>query len=99
MAKMHVDEFEIDALLVQRLLLKQFPLWANLPIKSVPSAGTDNALYKLGNEMVVRLPRIGWAVNAIEKECQWLPKLAPFLPFSIPDPIGKGVPTEEYPWP
>lgn len=96
---MHVDEFEIDAFLVQRLLSKQFPLWTNLPLKPVPSAGTDNALYRLGDEMVVRLPRIGWAVDAIEKECEWLPKLAPFLPFSIPVPLGKGTPTEDYPWP
>lgn len=99
MSKMHVDEFEIDASLVQRLLSKQFPSWANLPIKSVFSAGTDNALYRLGNEMVVRLPRIEWAVDAIEKECEWLPKLAPFLPFSIPVPLGKGAPAEDYPWP
>jgi aminoglycoside phosphotransferase (APT) family kinase protein len=99
MAKMHVDEFHIDESLVQRLLSKQFPHWANLPLKPVPSAGTDNALYRLGNEMVVRLPRIGWAVDAIEKECEWLPKLAPFLPFSIPAPLGKGAPTEDYPWP
>ncbi len=99
MSKMHVDEFEIDASLVQRLLSKQFPHWASLPLKPVPSAGTDNALYRLGDEMVVRLPRIGWAVEAIEKECKWLPKLAPFLPFSIPTPLGKGVPSENYPWP
>ena len=99
MSKMHVDEFAIDAFLVQKLLSRQFPHWADLPLKPVPSAGTDNALYRLGNEMVVRLPRIGWAVNSIEKECEWLPKLESFLPFSIPTPLGKGVPTEDYPWP
>lgn len=99
MVKMHTDEFKVDISLVQRLLSEQFPSWKNLHLKPVPSAGTDNALYRLGNEMVVRLPRIGWAVDAIEKECEWLPKLAPFLPFSIPAPIGKGIPTEDYPWP
>lgn len=99
MTKMHANEFHIDESLVQQLLAKQFPHWTNLPLKPVPSAGTDNALYQLGNEMVVRLPRIGWAVDAVEKECEWLPKLAPFLPFSIPVPLGKGTPTEDYPWP
>lgn len=98
-SKMHTDEFEIEIALVQRLLKKQFPRWAKLPLKKVPSIGTDNALYRLGNEMVVRLPRIGWAVDAIEKESTWLPKLAPSLPFSIPIPLGKGIPTEDYPWP
>ena len=99
MAKMHADEFEIDIPLVQRLLAKQFPHWANLPLKPVPSAGTDNALYRLGKDMVVRLPRIDWAVGNVDKEFKWLPKLAPFLPVSIPTPLELGVPTKDYPWP
>jgi aminoglycoside phosphotransferase (APT) family kinase protein len=98
MAKMHTDEFEVDISLVQRLLSKQFPIWADLPLKPVPSAGTDNALYRVGNDMVVRLPRIEWAVNNVDKEHQWLPKLAPLLPIPIPVPLSKGVPDEGYPW-
>jgi aminoglycoside phosphotransferase (APT) family kinase protein len=96
---MHADEFHIDISLVHRLLAKQFPQWADLPLKPVPSAGTDNALYRLGSDKVVRLPRIDWAVENVDKEFKWLPKLAPFLPISIPVPLVKGVPTEEYPWP
>ena len=46
--KIHADEIEIDAELVRRLLSSQFPRWAELPLASVPSAGTDNALYRLG---------------------------------------------------
>ncbi|HEY5235989.1 MAG TPA: aminoglycoside phosphotransferase family protein [Rhabdochlamydiaceae bacterium] len=99
MAKMHVDEFEIDSSLVQRLVVQQFPKWAELSLKPVPSAGTDNALFRLGNEMVVRLPRIDWAVENVDKEFKWLPQLAPLLPVSIPVPLGKGAPTKEYPWP
>lgn len=99
MTKMHANEFHIDTSLVHRLLAKQFPQWADLPLKPVPSAGTDNALYRLGSDRVVRLPRIDWAVENVDKEFKWLPKLAPFLPISIPVPLGKGVPTEEYPWP
>ena len=52
MAKMHADEFEIDIALVQRLITQQFPQWAEFSLKPVPSAGTDNALFRLGNEMV-----------------------------------------------
>lgn len=99
MAKMHADEFEIDISLVQRLLAKQFPDWTDLPLKPVPSAGTDNALYRLGEDMLVRLPRIDWAVENVDKEFKWLPKLAPFLPISIPTPLGLGKPTKDYPWP
>jgi aminoglycoside phosphotransferase (APT) family kinase protein/GrpB-like predicted nucleotidyltransferase (UPF0157 family) len=98
MVKMHADELDIDASLVQRLLAKQFPCWADLPLKPLSSAGTDNALYRLGNDMVVRLPRIGWAAKNVDKECQWLPQIAPFLPIPIPVPLGKGTPSGGYPW-
>ncbi len=98
MVKMHADELDIDVSLVQRLLAKQFPCWADLPLKPVSSAGTDNALYRLGNDMVVRLPRIEWAAKNVDKECLWLPQIAPFLPIPIPAPLGKGNPAEGYPW-
>ncbi len=98
-AKMHADEIDIDVSLVQRLLTMQFPQWANLPLKRVLSAGTDNALYRLGSDMIVRLPRIGWAAKNVDREHQWLPQLAPFLSIPIPTPLGKGIPAEGYPWP
>ncbi len=89
-AKMHADEVEIDAGLVSRLVAAQFPRWADLPIMTVLSAGTDNAIYRLGDDMAVRLPRIPGAVAHIEKEQRWLPRLAPLLPLSIPVPLGRG---------
>src|SRR5690554_1408756 len=55
--KMHADEVHTDVELVRRLLAVQFPQWAALPIEPVPSAGTDNAIYRLGDAMAVRLPR------------------------------------------
>lgn len=99
MVKMHADELDVDISLVQRLLEKQFSYWAALPLQPVSSVGTDNALYRLGNEMVVRLPRIEWAAKNVDKEWQWLPQIAPFLPIPIPVPLGKGIPAEGYPWP
>ncbi len=96
--KMHVDEVDTDVSLVARLLTSQFPQWADLPIKPVPSAGTDSALYRLGDDMVVRLPRIHRATKQVNKEHQWLPKLAPLLPLAIPIPLAKGKPGEGYPW-
>ena len=88
---MHADELDIDIALVGRLLGGQFPDWAGLPIEPVPSAGTDNALYRLGDDMVVRLPRIHWARGQVEKEQEWLPRLAPALPLAIPVPLGAGL--------
>lgn len=95
---MHIDEIDIDESLVHRLIATQFPQWASLPLKSVPSAGTDHALYRLGDEMVVRLPRTSSASIQIDKEQQWLPKLAPLLPLTIPYPLVAGTSDEEYPW-
>ena len=96
--KMHVDEVNTDLSLVVRLLTTQFPEWAGLPIEAVASAGTDNALYRLGDNMVVRLPRMHWAAGQVEKEHQWLPRLAPLLPLAIPSPLAQGRPGEGYPW-
>ena len=96
--KMHADEHDIDLPLVRRLLAAQFPQWVGLPIGPVPSAGTDNAIYRLGDDKAVRLPRVPRAVPQVGKEHRWLPRLAPHLPLAIPTPVGKGRPAEGYPW-
>lgn len=95
---MHADELATDASLVRRLLAAQFPQWVDLPIEPVRSAGTDNALYRLGDDMVVRLPRIRWAAGQPELEHNWLPRLAPLLPLDVPVPLATGVPAEGFPW-
>ncbi|NUL22653.1 aminoglycoside phosphotransferase family protein [Streptomyces lunaelactis] len=96
--KMHAEELDIDVSLVRRLITAQFPQWVGLPVTLVDSAGTSNAMYRLGEDMVVRLPRIAGAANDVGKEHQWLPRLAPRLPVAIPVPLGKGRPAEGYPW-
>jgi aminoglycoside phosphotransferase (APT) family kinase protein len=98
-ANMHENEVQTDTQLVGRLLAAQFPQWASLPLTPVPSAGTDNALYRLGSDMVVRLPRIDWAAGQAEKEGRWLPRLAPHLPLTIPELLAMGKPDAGYPWP
>jgi aminoglycoside phosphotransferase (APT) family kinase protein len=95
---MHDGEVNTDAHLVRRLLLAQFPEWADLPLSPVESAGTDNAIYRLGDDMSVRLPRIDWAIGQADKEREWLPKLAAHLPLEIPAPLAIGEPDEGYPW-
>jgi aminoglycoside phosphotransferase (APT) family kinase protein len=96
--KMHADEVDTDVSLVRRLLAAQFPQWADLPLRPVPSGGTDNAIYRLGEDMAVRLPRIAWATGQVDKEHRWLPRLAPHLPLAIPVPLAQGTPGEGYPW-
>lgn len=95
---MHVDEVDTDVSLVRRLLTTQFPQWTNLPIQPVQSAGTDNAIYRLGADMAVRLPRYPSPTASIDKEHYWLPKLAPYLPLSIPVLLALGAPGEGYPF-
>lgn len=97
--KMHDDEVDIDAHLVRRLLAAQFPQWADLPLTPVPSAGTDNAMYRLGENLAVRIPRIGWAVQSLRTEQHWLPRIAGHLPLACPIPVGVGTPAEGFEWP
>lgn len=97
-SKMHDNEVNIDKSLVLRLISDQFPQFNKLPIEKVLSAGTDNALYRLGSDMVVRMPRIDEATSQVDREHTWLPRIAPFLPLAIPQPIAKGIPGGGYPW-
>ncbi|SCF56758.1 Phosphotransferase enzyme family protein [Streptomyces sp. Ncost-T10-10d] len=96
--KMHADEPDIDRSLVLRLIAAQFPQWIGLPVEPVVPVGTSNAMYRLGEDLVVRLPRTAGAAGDVEKEHHWLPRLAPSLPAAIPVPLGRGGPADGYPW-
>ncbi|MCW2776664.1 MAG: aminoglycoside phosphotransferase [Frankiales bacterium] len=89
-----------DVDLVRRLLTSQHPRWADLPVRPVASGGTDNDLYRLGDDLVVRLPVVAWSVDDVAKEQRWLPVLAPHLPLAVPVPVAAGVPDEGFaaPW-
>jgi aminoglycoside phosphotransferase (APT) family kinase protein len=94
---MHSDELDIDEALVRRLLAAQFPDWAELPLEPVFPRGTDNRLFRLGDDLVVRLPCRESNVTTLEKEREWLPRLAPHLPLDVPVPVTAGMPAEGYP--
>jgi aminoglycoside phosphotransferase (APT) family kinase protein len=95
---MHADEVAIDSHLVSRLIISQFAQWADLTVVPVSCRGTDNALYRVGGDMVVRLPRRETNTKQLEKECRWLPKLSPLLPLAVPVPLAIGEPAEGYPF-
>ncbi|MBA3717036.1 MAG: aminoglycoside phosphotransferase family protein [Actinobacteria bacterium] len=96
---MHADEIETDVALVRRLLSGQFPEWADLALEPVLTSGTVNALYRLGDDLVVRLPRNrGSRSGDLEREFRWLPALSPLVPVAVPEPLAKGAPGEGYPW-
>lgn len=96
---MHADEVNIDVRRVARLVAGQFPRWADLPVEPVEPAGTDNAIFRLGTDLAVRLPRIGWASDAPAQEYRRLPRLARHLPLAIPVPLALGTPAEGHPYP
>lgn len=95
---LHADEIASDEELVRRLLAEQRPEWAGRPVVRVRSTGTENALYRVGDDVVVRLPRRPAATGPIEEEQRWLPVLAPHLPLAVPEPLGAFEPTEAFPW-
>ena len=94
---MHDNEFEIDETLVINLLKQQCPESAELPISKIMHYGTDNAIFRIGDKYSIRLPRVEYTAEQIEKEQTWLPKFAPHLPFVIPTPITAGKPSKEFP--
>ncbi|MFJ4468215.1 aminoglycoside phosphotransferase family protein [Streptomyces sp. NPDC089424] len=97
--RMHADEVELDVPLVRRLIDGQFPRWAELPLRRLESSGTDNAMFRLGDELVVRLPRRPGTVGDVRHELIWLPALGPHLPVDTPQPAGRGEPGAGFPFP
>lgn len=97
--QMHEDEVLIDDALVRALLEDQFPDLAKKRLARIADSGTDNAIFRLGDDLGLRLPRIHWAETQIDKECRWLPRLAPGVPAPVPVPLGQGRPGHGYPFP
>ena len=86
------DRLDVDAGLVTRLIAAQFPRWAGLAVRPVPTPGWDNRSFRLGADMLVRLPSAAAYAEAVDKEQRWLPVLAPQLPLPIPRPLALGGP-------
>ena len=95
---MHEGEVEIDAALVARLVAEQFSQLSDLPVTEVRSTGTVNAIYRIGDALCARLPRVHeWALD-LDNERRWLPRLAPYLTLPVPEPVAHGRPAGAYPF-
>ena len=92
--KMHDGEVGIDAGLVRRLVDGQFPRLAGLPVSPVQSTGTVNAIYRLGDHLCARLPRMQEYAGDLVDELRWLPWLAPRLSLRVPEPVAMGHPAD-----
>jgi aminoglycoside phosphotransferase (APT) family kinase protein len=91
-----VTAVDIDTALVRALLAEQFPQWAGLPITPLGEGNSDNVIFRLGSDLVVRLPRPNRARFQVLKEHRWLPVLAPQLPLAVPQPVALGEPSSAY---
>lgn len=98
MADGPVAEVDIDTALVRRLLRDQFPELLHGRDVRAFTHGWDNVMVRLGDDLLVRLPRRALAAPLILNEARWLTQLAPVLPQPIPVPIGLGEPGHGYPW-
>ncbi|GAA1655649.1 aminoglycoside phosphotransferase family protein [Actinoplanes couchii] len=90
---LHEGEIAVDVALVRRLLPSR---WADLPLRPA-GAGTENTMFRLGDDLVVRLPRTVNRTDALRKEIRWLPRLAVGLTLQIPRLRYVGEPSPDYP--
>ena len=94
---LHTDELAIDAELVRSLVGRAMPAYADAPVRRLASSGSTKALFRLGEELLVRLPRQPGGSATISKEARWLPVLGPLLPVSVPDVVAVFEPERDYP--
>jgi aminoglycoside phosphotransferase (APT) family kinase protein len=95
---MPAAEVSVSPELVRRLLEAQQPDLAHLPVRLM-AHGWDNIMYRLGDELAVRLPRRAAAAGLIVHEQRWLPVVAPRLPLPVPAPVRAGRAAPGHPWP
>jgi aminoglycoside phosphotransferase (APT) family kinase protein len=96
-ANMPPAEIDVDADLVRALLRDQRPDLAELAIELI-AFGWDNVSFRVGREVVARLPRRALAAALVDHEVRWLPELAGKLPLPVPVPLFAGGPGPGYPW-
>ncbi|GLZ29040.1 phosphotransferase [Lentzea sp. NBRC 105346] len=96
--KMHADEVDTSVSLVRELIDSQYPQWTGLPISRVAAGGTEHALYRLGDDLVVRMPFVATGAGQAKRDLALLPRIAPHVPLAVPVPLALGEPALGYPF-
>jgi aminoglycoside phosphotransferase (APT) family kinase protein len=96
--RLHDDQVDLSVDVVSRLVAEQFPEWAGLPVRALPSAGTVHGVYRLGDDLCARLPLTPRFVDDLAAERTVLDEVAPRLPLAVPRPVADGVPGFGYPF-
>jgi aminoglycoside phosphotransferase (APT) family kinase protein len=101
--RMHADQVDITPGTVARLVASQFPQWRDLPVHAVTSHGTVNALFRLGDEIVLRFPLRPSLDAGLRDELSGQQdiarRVAARVPVPVPEPAGFGEPGDGYPGP
>jgi aminoglycoside phosphotransferase (APT) family kinase protein len=90
-------DIRVEPALIRALLQEQHPDLAGRPLVEL-GEGWDNAVFRLGDDLAVRVPRRAVSATLIEHEQRWLPELSRRLPVPVPAPVRVGVPGCGYPW-
>lgn len=94
---LHSDELRIDVPLVRALVDRDLPEHAALPLTPLGATGSTNALFRLGDDLLVRLPRQPGGSAGIDLEAKWLPVIGQKLPVAVPEVLAVGRPGFGYP--
>ena len=79
-----------------RLISTQFPELAEKKILPMTGAGTDNLIFRIGDDLCARFPKVPWAADTARREALALPRFAG-APLSAPEVYGLGRPGTGYP--
>jgi aminoglycoside phosphotransferase (APT) family kinase protein len=100
---MHEGQLEVTAELVEGLVKEQFPQWSGLGVRAVPSHGTVNAVFRIGDELTARFPiqpgDPATVRQELEDEADAARRLAAMSPYPTPRPVAIGAPASGYPLP
>jgi aminoglycoside phosphotransferase (APT) family kinase protein len=100
---MHDGQLDVSAGMVRELVAGQFPAWRGLAVRAVESAGTVNAIFRIGDRLAARFPLVGAhyaQVRAqLETEAAAGRELAGRTRFGTPEPVALGQPGAGYPLP
>ena len=101
--EMHAGQLSVLAETVRELVDDQFPQWRGLAIEAVDSAGTVNAIFRVGSRFAARFAlkpgEAGTMRRLLEAEAAAARELAGRTRFAIPEPVAVGEPGAGYPFP
>src|SRR5918998_5773911 len=100
---MHADQLDVPVAAARGLIAEQFPQWAHLPVRSLSSAGTVNALFRIGDHLTGRFPlqriEVAAARQWLQDEAEAARELAGRTQYATPEPVAIGEPGAGYPLP